>query len=216
MTRKKRWDVAINNIVKRSDRWRLLHFVIRGCALLMSFYVLKNNYGRIYYINTNKIPHELSRENKISSHVKYTWKDHRCYAYIISRAFRKNMNKKHIKGNGYYVFYWWLCNKYNITGPLGYKNFLFSCWKVFHEWAQHSKRNFVFARGYVMFSARCMNASTSPRFCYVYFNCILLWLLTYSAVKKYERVVLCNAWSLSYCLVWSTHSLCSKSWPMNA
>ena len=27
---------------------------------------------------------------------------------------------------------------------------------------------------YVMFSARCMNASTSPRFCYVYFSCILL------------------------------------------
>ena len=36
------------------------------------------------------------------------------------------------------------------------------------------RKCFVFPRGYVMFSARCMNASTSPRFCYVYFSCILL------------------------------------------
>ena len=69
---------------------------------------------------------------------------------------------------------------------------------------------------YVMFSARCMNASTSPRFCYVYFSCILLWLLTYSTVKKYKRVFLYKAWSLSYCLVWTTYYLCTKSWPMNA
>ena len=69
---------------------------------------------------------------------------------------------------------------------------------------------------YVMFSARCMNASTSPRFCYVYFSCILLWLLTYSTVKKYKRVFVYKAWSLSYCLVWTTYSLCSKFWPMNA
>ena len=41
MTRKKRWDIAINNIVKRCDRWRLLYFVIRGGALFMSFYVAK-------------------------------------------------------------------------------------------------------------------------------------------------------------------------------
>ena len=44
-----------------------------------------------YYINTNEIQGELSRENMIftcennmsSSHVK----DHRCYGYIINRAF---------------------------------------------------------------------------------------------------------------------------------
>ena len=50
----------------------------------------------IYCINTNYIvntvPGELSRENMISSHVKITCylhmrKDHRCYGYIINRAF---------------------------------------------------------------------------------------------------------------------------------
>ena len=47
-----------------------------------------------YYINTNEIPGELSRENMISSHVKITcyfhmWKYHRCYGYIINHAFRR-------------------------------------------------------------------------------------------------------------------------------
>lgn len=38
-----------------------------------------------------------------------------------------------------------------------------------------------------------LNTSTSPHFCYVYFSCILLGLLTYSAFKKYKRVVLYKA-----------------------
>ena len=47
----------------------------------------------IYYINTNEIPGELSRENMVSSHVKitcylHTLKDHHCYGYIINHAFR--------------------------------------------------------------------------------------------------------------------------------
>ena len=47
---------------------------------------------RFYYINTNEIPGELSRENLISSHVKITCylhmsKYHHCYVYIINRAF---------------------------------------------------------------------------------------------------------------------------------
>ena len=46
----------------------------------------------IYYINTNEIPGELSRENLVSSQVKITcylhmWKYHLCYGYIINRAF---------------------------------------------------------------------------------------------------------------------------------
>ena len=41
-----------------------------------------------YYINTNEIPGELSRENLISSHAKkHVRKYHRCYGYIINRAF---------------------------------------------------------------------------------------------------------------------------------
>ena len=45
-----------------------------------------------YYINSNEIQGELSRENLISSHVKimcylHMWKYHCCYGYIINRAF---------------------------------------------------------------------------------------------------------------------------------
>ena len=65
-----------------------------------------------YYINTNEIPGDLSRENMISSHVKITcylhlWKDHRCYGYIINGAFH---TKKLLKWNSL-VFHWCLYNK---------------------------------------------------------------------------------------------------------
>ena len=65
-----------------------------------------------YYINTNEIPGELSRENLVSSHVKITcylhmWKYHRCYGYIINRAFH---TKKLLKWNGL-VVHWCLYNK---------------------------------------------------------------------------------------------------------
>ena len=46
----------------------------------IQFYILTI----LYYINTNEIPGELSRENLISSHVKIS---HLCYGYIINRAF---------------------------------------------------------------------------------------------------------------------------------
>ena len=83
-----------------------------------------------HYINTNEIPGELLRKNLISSHVKITcylhmWKYHRCYGYIINRAFH---TKKLLKWNGL-VFHWCLYNKKNITWPLGDTKFLFSCWK---------------------------------------------------------------------------------------
>ena len=50
-----------------------------------------------YYINTNEIPGELSRENMMSSHVKITCylhlrKDHGCYGHMIHRAFRSKKN----------------------------------------------------------------------------------------------------------------------------
>ena len=85
-----------------------------------------HNNNRSYYINTNEIPGELSRENMISSHLKITcyfhmWKYHRCYGYIINRAFRR---KKPFHWNGL----------------------------VFHWCFQHSKRNFVSPRGHVIFS----------------------------------------------------------------
>ena len=48
----------------------------------------------IYYINTNEIPGELDifkcENNMLPSHVKY----HRCYGYIINRAFHtKKLSK---------------------------------------------------------------------------------------------------------------------------
>ena len=59
--------------------------------------VLRWSYGNtenVLYclnININEIPVELLRENMLSSHKKITcylltWKDHRCYDYIINRA----------------------------------------------------------------------------------------------------------------------------------
>ena len=71
--------------------------------------ILSSNLS-LYYINTNEIPGELSRENLISSHVKITcylhmWKYHLCYGYIINQA-----TKRLLKWNGL-VFHWCLYNK---------------------------------------------------------------------------------------------------------
>ena len=41
----------------------------------------------------------------------HTWKDHRCYGYIITRTFH---NKELLKWNGL-IFHWYLYNKQNIT-----------------------------------------------------------------------------------------------------
>ena len=76
----------------------------------LSTVLVYNKY--IYYLNTDEIPGEFSRENMISSHVKITcylhmWKYHRCYGYIINRAFH---TKKLLKWNGL-VFHWCLYNK---------------------------------------------------------------------------------------------------------
>ena len=57
----------------------------------------------------------------------HTWEYHRCYAYIINRAFRRI---KLFQWNGL-VFHSCLYNKQNITWPLGHTKFLFSCWKYF-------------------------------------------------------------------------------------
>ena len=98
----------------------------------------------VYCINTNEIPGELSRESLISSHVKITCyldmcKCHRCYDYIINRAFH---TKILLKWNGL-VVHWCSYNKDYITWPLGDTKFLFSC---------HSKRNFVSPRGHLISS----------------------------------------------------------------
>ena len=55
----------------------------------------------------------------------HMWKYHRCYGFIINRAFH---TKKLLKSNGF-VFRWRLYNEENITWPLGDTKLLFSCWK---------------------------------------------------------------------------------------
>ena len=135
--------------------WKLMNL---PCPLLFFYLNLIAVSYFFYYINNNEIPGELSRENLISSHVKITcylhmWKYYRCYGYIINRAFH---TKKLLKWNGL-VVHWCLYNKQNITWPLGYTKFLFSCWKNIslarcaHSWNtfQHSKRNFVSPSGHI-------------------------------------------------------------------
>ena len=80
--------------------------------LYMTNNILRSRNSTIYYINTNEIPGELLCENLVSSHVKITcylhmWKYHRCYGYIINRAFH---TKKLLKWNGL-VVHWCLYNK---------------------------------------------------------------------------------------------------------
>ena len=65
-----------------------------------------------YYKNTNEIQGELSLESRIftcENNMLYLhmWKDHRCYGYIINRAFRR---KKMSNWNGF-VLHWCLYNK---------------------------------------------------------------------------------------------------------
>ena len=69
--------------------------------------------GLNYYINTNEIPGELSRENLISSHVKITcylhmWKYRLCYGYIINRAFH---TKKLLSEMVWYLIGVYIINK---------------------------------------------------------------------------------------------------------
>ena len=113
----------------------------------------------VYYINTNEIPGELSRENLISSHVKITcylcmWKYHPCYGFIINRAFwPKNDFSKRV----WYFIVVYIVNR-TLHCRLEIQDFsshveknisLVHCahsWNIF----QHSKWNFVSPRGHVI------------------------------------------------------------------
>jgi len=60
-------------------------------------------------------------------------------------------------------FHQYLCNKQNITWPLGNTNFIFSCWKYLslvrcaHSWEQHLKIKFVSLHGHVIASIIYIN-----------------------------------------------------------
>ena len=98
------------------------------------------------------VPRELLCENMISWHMKITcyfhmWKDHRCYSYIINRAFH---SKKIIKWN-ILAFNGVYTKNRTLHGRLEIRNFS-SCvenkWNIF----QHKKRNFVSLRTHVISS----------------------------------------------------------------
>ena len=117
---------------------RFLWMVTAYMSLAIDQFAMASHILQIYYINTNEIPGELSRENLISSHVKITcylhmWKYHRCYGFIINRAFH---TKKLFKWNGF-VFHWCLYNKINRTlhGRLEIRNFSSCVEKIFHSFA---------------------------------------------------------------------------------
>ena len=84
----------------RKSSATLVHFRKMSGNVWMVFGQLSGSFRKssaacrcgVYYINTNEIPSELSRENFISSHVKitcyfHTWRDQRRYCYIINRTF---------------------------------------------------------------------------------------------------------------------------------
>ena len=63
---------------------------------VVRYWVEHSKRNSVYYINTSEILSELSHKNFISSHVKitcylHTWRDHRCYGYIINRAFESKL-----------------------------------------------------------------------------------------------------------------------------
>ena len=98
------------------------------------------------------VPCELSCKNMISWHMKVTcyfqmWKDHRCYGYIINRAF---CSKKIIKWNILAFIGVYIKNR-TLHGCLEIRNFS-SCvenkWNIF----QYEKRNFVSLRTHVISS----------------------------------------------------------------
>ena len=114
---------------------------IRAC-LQASFLVI--NYWRktLYFVNTNEILGELSREN-ISSHVNTTrylhmWKGHRCYGYIINRAYLSEIVWYFIGG--------YIINR-TLHGRLEIRN-LFS---------RVEKRNFLSPHGHVISSVRVIS-----------------------------------------------------------
>ena len=75
-----------------------------------------------YLINANEIPGELLHKNMISSQLKRS-----LLLWLHSKS-----DLSHWKWNGL-VFHWCICNKQNITWPLGGTGCLFLCWNIFEN-----------------------------------------------------------------------------------
>ena len=97
----------------------------------------------LYYINTSDIPRELSRENFISLHVNmtcylHTWIDHRCYGYIIYRAFKRKL-------------IWYFTGVYIINRILHTGLWIWILSSRVQP-VDHSKIKFIYTRGHVISS----------------------------------------------------------------
>ena len=95
-----RFQAGNSDILIQGDKTKILSHVscfyskcLAKIIFLLSASWLKSAVSNtIYYINTNEVPSELSRENFISSHVKITcylhmWRDHCRYGNIKNLAF---------------------------------------------------------------------------------------------------------------------------------
>ena len=80
------------------------------------------------------------------------------------------------------VFYWWLCNKQNTTWPLGDTEFLFSCWKIFHEWVLSTLEGKVRISAW---SCTCNNLSNVSTLYFMARHENSLWLLWISTGTPY-------------------------------
>lgn len=89
----------------------------------------------LYYINTNKIPGELSSKKRLSSHMKSSW------LLQLHNKSRLSQPKKG-KCNGL-VSHWKLHNKQTMTWPLETQNF-------FSHNVQHSKKNYISPSSHVI------------------------------------------------------------------
>ena len=129
---------------------------------MKTWYLHTHENNMFYYINTNEIPGELSRENMISSHVKITcyfhmWKYHCCYGALHNKS-RLSQEKNCFNEMVWYFIGVYIINR-TLHGRLRIRNFSSRVenislvrgaylWNIF----QHLKRNIVSPRGHVISS----------------------------------------------------------------
>ena len=93
-----------------------------------------------YYINTNEIPGELSRENLISSHMKIS-----PLLWLHNKSLLSHQ-KNYLSEMVWYFIGVYIINR-TLHGRLEIRNFSSRVEKIFH-----SKRNFVSPRGHIISS----------------------------------------------------------------
>ena len=105
--------------------------------------------NQFYYINTNEISGELSRENLISSHVKIS-----PLPWLHNKS--RLSHQKTIKLTWFGISLVFIIINRTLHGRLEIRNFFSRVEKIFHLFAalthEHSERNFVSPCGHVISS----------------------------------------------------------------